>query len=107
MDNERSRGQLLKILTSDVGSVKAFLIHSATLFSAPATLIGVQVFLFLQVGAYGLSLLLILVLTGIVQMLLRRSMMAAKAEKKDIMGVRTLTNREMFQSIDSIKCMGW
>ena len=107
LDNERSRGQLLTILTEDVALVTEFLTNSSILFSAPATLIGVQIFLFLEVGAYGLALLLVLVVAGVVQMLLRKRILAVKAEKHVLMGLRTLTNFEMFHSIESIKLMGW
>lgn len=84
MDSERSRTEQLTIMTSEIIAVTSFLNSSTTLFTAPATLIGVQIFLFLQVGVYGLALVTILVITAVIQIWLKGRMAVIKKQKDEL-----------------------
>lgn len=105
--HESSRIKLLEILTAEVASVTSFIKSSPTLITAPATLIGVQVFLFLQVGLYGLSLVVVVIIAVALQIYLKRKMQTIAEEKGSVMAKRTLANMEMLYGIQSLKRMGW
>jgi ABC-type multidrug transport system fused ATPase/permease subunit len=77
-NTDKDRSQLLTILTANVAAVVTFLTTSTILFSAPATLIGVQVFLFIKVGIYGFVLIVILAIAGVVQAILHKKILSAK-----------------------------
>lgn len=72
--------------------VTAFFGSSAVLFFAPATLIAVQVLLFIKVGRFAFVLIVLLVISGLVQVILYFKILKTTGKKLAVMGKRGLSN---------------
>jgi len=94
-----SKGQLLNYVTVDVKLVFDCIKSCNFVFSAPVTLIAVQLFLFKEVGADGLVLLALFIIVAVVHSYLNRAMSRTTKEKLVIMKSRMKFNIEAFSAI--------
>lgn len=101
------KGQLLNYMTVDVKLVFDFLKSCTFLFSAPTTILTVQIFLFREVGADGLILSVIIVVVGLIHSHLNTAMSLAANEKLSILKNRMKFNIEAFGAIREVKTLGW
>lgn len=68
-------------LINDVRYVRESIETMGMLFGAPATIFAVQIFLFVQVGMYGISLVIVLLVGAIIQYFLEAKMSKVRIQK--------------------------
>lgn len=83
--------------------VKSFYVLS----SAPTTLIMAQIFVCIEVGAYGLCLILVILFSLVLQLLIDRHVAKLTLRKLKYYSERLTCNLEMFSSLKQLKSLGW
>jgi ABC-type bacteriocin/lantibiotic exporter with double-glycine peptidase domain len=77
------------------------------LSSAPTTLIMAQIFVCIEVGAYGICLILTILFSLILQLLIDRHVAKLTLRKLKYYSDRLTCNLEMLSSLKQIKSLGW
>lgn len=84
-----------------------FLKSSASLFSAPTTLVLAVVFVFIQVGAYGAVLPVVVLLSLLAQIVIYQKVARLVMKKLKHYNDRLICNLEMLSSYKQLKSLGW
>lgn len=84
-----------------------FIKSSGALFSAPTTLIMAIIFVFIQVGAYGAVLPVVIVISLVLQIIIDLKMAKLLLKKFKHYNERLICNLEMLSSYKQLKSLGW
>ena len=83
---------MINHIINDVRYVRESIETMGMLFAAPATIIAVQCFLFVQAGIYGLTLVGVFLVGGLLQFFLESKMSKVRIKKLNMFEERVGTN---------------
>jgi ABC-type multidrug transport system fused ATPase/permease subunit len=86
------KGDMINHIINDVRYVRESIETMGMLFAAPATIIAVQCFLFVQAGIYGLTLVGVFLVGGLLQFFLESKMSKVRIKKLNMFEERVGTN---------------
>lgn len=101
------KGDMMNHLVNDVKYVRESIETMGMLFAAPATMIAVQAFLFVQAGYYGFMLSGVFIVGALLQYILESKMSKVRIQKLNMLEERMGTNLELLGSIKHLKLLGW
>jgi hypothetical protein len=97
----------MTFFTVDTSIVSGFIKSFYILFSAPATLITAQIFLYIEAGKYGLIMTGVVLISMIFQIFICRKIASLRVSKLGHFQKRIVANIEMFGNLKQLKSLGW